>query len=195
MKSWLQRTLALSVLFALAAVARAEFKPLKIDAVHSRLGFTASTLLFDVDGHFNRYDVQLDGDPSKPASARLKVSIDASSIDTGNGKRDEHLSSADFFEVKKYPRISFVSESITQSGNQLHVVGTLEMHGQKRKLTIPFKLVKGKNGSGVESTAAKGKLVIHRSEFGIGADNVAAKISLEEEVTLDLLVVAFPFAA
>ena len=195
MPSWLQRTLALSVLFALAAVARAEFKPLKIDAVHSRLGFTASTLLFDVEGHFNRYDVQLDGDPSKPASARLKVSIDATSIDTGNTKRDEHLSSADFFEVKKYPRISFVSESITQSGNQLHVVGTLEMHGQKRTLTIPFKLVKGKNGSGVESTAAKGKLVIQRSEFGIGTDSVAAKISLEDEVVLDLLVVAFPFAA
>jgi polyisoprenoid-binding protein YceI len=71
-------------------------------------------------------------------------------------------------------------------------VGTLEMHGQKRKLTIPFKLVKGKNGSGVESTAAKGKLVIHRGEFGIGTDSVAAKISLEDDVMLDLLVVAFP---
>jgi len=192
MKSWLQRTLALSVLLALAAVAHAELRPLKIDAVHSRVGFTASTLLFDVDGHFNRYEVQLDGDSSKLASARLKVSIDATSIDTGNGKRDEHLSSADFFDVKKYPRITFVSESITQSGNQLHVVGTLEMHGQKRKLAIPFKLVKGKNGSGVESTAVKGRLVINRSDFGIGADSVAAKISLEDDVTLDLLVVAFP---
>jgi len=192
MKIWLKRALALSVLFALAAVARAEFKPLKIDAVHSRVGFTASTLLFDVDGHFNRYDIQLDGDPSKLASAKLKVSIDATSIDTGNGKRDEHLSSADFFDVKRYPRITFVSESITHSGNQLHVMGTLEMHGQKRKVGIPFKLVRGKNGSGVESTAAKGKLTIHRSEFGIGADSVAAKISLEDDVTLELLVVAFP---
>ncbi|MFT3928030.1 MAG: YceI family protein [Myxococcales bacterium] len=175
---------------ALVGVAFAEFKPLKLDTVHSRVGFTASTLLFSVEGRFNKYEVLVDGDPTKPAQAKVTVNIDAASIDTDNDKRDEHLSSPDFFDVKKYPKITFVSESITESASGLSVTGTLDMHGKKKKLTIPFKVARGKNGAGIDTVAYKGKINVNRNDFGIGAGSVAAKISLEDEVELELLILA-----
>jgi polyisoprenoid-binding protein YceI len=184
----------LGVMFVLwiAVVAAAEFKPLKLDSVHSRVGFTASTLLFDVDGRFDKYEVSVDGDPSKPTLAKLSVTIDASSVDTDNAKRDEHLAGPDFFDVKKYPKISFLSEKISEGPGNLTVTGTLDMHGKKKPLSIPFKVARGKNGAGVDTIAYKGKLVLNRKDFGIGADSVAAKISLEDEVSLDLLIVSLP---
>jgi len=184
----------LGCLFAtcLATVAAAEFKPLKLDAVHSRVGFTASTLLFDVGGRFGKYEITIDGDQAKPTEAKLSVNIDAASIDTDNQKRDEHLTSPDFLDVKKYPKITFVSESISESAAGLTVNGTLDLHGKKKKLSIPFKVARGKNGAGVDTVAYKGKLTIDRKDFGIGADSVAAKISLEDQVNLDLLFVTLP---
>jgi polyisoprenoid-binding protein YceI len=183
--------LAFAVTFGLTTGAFAEWRPVKLDAVHSKIGFTAATLLFDIDGRFGKYDLLIDGDPAKPSQAKIKLVIDASSIDTDNAKRDEHLASADFFDVKKHPKITFVSDRISQSGDTLNVAGTLEMHGQKRKVSIPFKVAKGKNGAGMDTTAFKGKLTLNRNHYGIGTDSIAAKISLEDEVSLDLLVVTF----
>jgi polyisoprenoid-binding protein YceI len=176
----------------LAGAALAEFKPIKLDPVHSRIGFTASTLLFEVDGQFKKYEVLVDGDPSHPETAKVMVNIDSASIDTANAKRDEHLSSPDFFDVKKYPKISFVSDKVMPTPSGLEVTGTLDMHGKKKPLTIPFKVAKGKNGAGVDTVAYKGKLNLNRQDFGVGSDSVAAKISLEDEVSLDLLLVTFP---
>ena len=192
MKRWVRGASALVLGTALlAATALADAKPLKLDTTHSKVGFTASTLLFDVDGHFGKYDVKVDGDPSKPESAKLSVSIDVSSIDTDNGKRDSHLKAPDFFDAKKFPKITFTSSKITRKGNKLSVSGTLTMHGKSRKVTLPMKIATGKNGAGKATTAYKGKLTINRNDFGVGQDSIAAKISLEDEVEISLLIVAF----
>lgn len=116
MKSLTKVALVVSGTLAIAASALAAFAPVKLDTVHSRIGFTASTLLFDVDGQFDKFDLKLDGDPAKLNDAKIMLSIDADSIDTDNEKRDEHLASADFLDVKKYPKITFVSENISQKG-------------------------------------------------------------------------------
>jgi polyisoprenoid-binding protein YceI len=65
------------------------------------------------------------------------------------------------------------------------------MHGKTKVVTIPFKVAKGKNGAGVDTTTYKGKLTIDRNAFGIGTDSIAAKISLEDDVDLKLLLVTF----
>ena len=174
------------------STALAAFSGLKLDAVHSKVGFTASTLLFDVDGNFGKYDIQIDGDPSKPDTVKVKVSIDVASIDTDNTKRDNHLKSPDFFDAEKHPSITFTSTSVTSNGNQLTVKGDLTMRGKTKPVTIPFKVAKGKNGSGVDTATYKGKLTIDRTDFDIGTDSVAAKISLEDEVDIKLLIVTFP---
>lgn len=185
------RSALLTVLSIAFVTSTAFAAPLKLDRTHSRVGFTAETLLFDVDGEFGEYTMEVEGDPAKPETAKVKVSIDVTSIDTQNQKRDDHLKSPDFFDAKAHPTITFASTSIKKKGSQLIVKGALTMHGKTKPITIPFKVAKGKNGAGMDTTAYKGKLTIDRNAFGIGSDSIAAKISLEDDVDLNLLVVTF----
>jgi len=178
-------------LLLVSSTALAAFSPIKLDTVHSKVGFTAATVLFDVDGEFGQFAVDIDGDPSKPETVKVRASIDAASIDTQNAKRDDHLKSPDFFDVEKYPKITFASTSVKAKGAQLSVKGNLSMHGKTKSVTVPFKVARGKNGAGVDTTTYKGKLTIDRNEFGIGTDSIAAKISLEDEVEIKLLIVTF----
>ncbi len=181
---------ALGVLLV-TSTAFAAFSPLKLDTVHSKVGFTAATVLFDVDGEFGRFSVNIDGDASKPETVKVEANIDAASLNTNNAKRDNHLKSPDFFDVAKYPMIRFASTRVKMQGSQLVVTGNLTMHGVSKTVSIPFKVAKGKNGAGVDTTTYKGKLTIDRNDYGIGTDSIAAKISLEDEVEVKLLVVTF----
>ena len=164
---------------------------LKLDRTHSKIGFTAETLLFDVDGQFKDYTLEVEGDKNEPAKAKVKVTVNVASIDTQNQKRDDHLRSPDFFDAKKHPTITFTSTNIRPKGNQLIMKGDLTMHGKTKRVTIPFKVAKGKNGAGIDTTTYKGEITIDRNDFGIGTDSIAAKISLEDEVELKLLIVTF----
>jgi len=181
---------ALGILLV-SSTAFAAFSALKLDRTHSKVSFTAATLIFDVDGGFGDFSVDIDGDPSKPETVKVEASIDVASIDTQNGKRDDHLKSPDFFDAAKYPKIRFTSIGVKAKGSQLTVKGNLTMHGKTKLVSIPFKVAKGKNGAGVDVTTYKGKLTLDRNEFGIGTDSVAAKISLEDEVEIELLIVTF----
>ncbi len=174
-----------------SSTALAAFSPLKLDTVHSKVGFTAATVLFDVDGAFEKFSVSIDGDPSKPGTVKVEANIDVASLDTRNVKRDNHLKSPDFFDTAKYPMIRFASTNVKKQGSQLVVTGNLTMHGVSKLVSIPFKIAKGKNGAGVDTTTYKGKLTIDRNDYGIGTDSIAAKISLEDEVEIKLLVVTF----
>ncbi|MGB5365441.1 MAG: YceI family protein [Polyangiales bacterium] len=177
--------------FLATSTAFAAFSPLKLDTVHSKVSFTAATVLFDVDGAFEKFSVSIDGDPSKPGTVKVEANIDVASLDTNNVKRDNHLKSPDFFDAAKYPMIRFASTNVKTQGSQLVVTGNLTMHGVSKLVSIPFKVAKGKNGAGVDTTTYKGKLTLDRNDYGIGADSIAAKISLEDEVEIKLLLVTF----
>lgn len=183
--------LALGTLLIGSAVS-ADYAALNLDRVHSKVSFTAATLIFDVDGEFRQYEVEIDGDPAKPETVKVRASIDVASIDTKNAKRDNHLRSPDFFDAEKHPKITFASTSVRSKSDQLIVKGQLSMHGKTKEVTIPFKVANGKNGAGVPTTTYKGKLTIDRNDFGIGTDSIAAKISLQDEVEIKLLMVTFP---
>jgi polyisoprenoid-binding protein YceI len=178
----------LSIVFVISTALAA---PLKLDRTHSKIGFTAETLLFDVDGQFKDYTLEVEGDANEPAKAKVQVTINVASIDTQNQKRDDHLRSPDFFDVEKHPTITFTSTSIRPKGKQLIMKGNLTMHGKTKPVTIPFKVAKGKNGAGVDTTTYKGEITIDRNDFSVGTDSIAAKISLEDEVELKLLIVTF----
>lgn len=193
MKSSFRKSLVLALgALLVGTTAYAAYTPIALDTVHSKVGFTASTILFDVDGEFGKYVIEVDGDPSTPESVEVRAVVDVASIDTKNTKRDNHLRSADFFDAAKYPQITFTSTSVKSKGNELVIEGDLSMHGKTKGLTIPFKVARGKNGAGVDTTSYKGKVTIDRNDFGIGTDSIAAKISLEDEVDIKLLIVTFP---
>lgn len=177
--------------FLVSATAFAAYTPLKLDHTHTKVGFTAGTLLFDVDGRFTDYSIDIDGDPAKPDTVKVKASVAIASIDTQNAKRDKHLKSPEFFDMEKYPTMTFASTSVQSKKSQLIIKGNLTMHGVTKPVTIPFKVARGKNGAGMDTTSYKGKLTVDRNDFGIGTDSIAAKISLEDEVEIKLLIVSF----
>ncbi len=112
-----------------------------LDEAHTTVGFSAKHMgLSTVRGLFTRFtaDVELD-DPNDPSTVRGRVEIDTSSIDTGNETRDEHLRSADFFDVERYPTMTFVPKSVVPSGDgEYTVVGDLTIKDVTREITLSY---------------------------------------------------------
>ncbi|MBK7292669.1 MAG: YceI family protein [Holophagaceae bacterium] len=175
----------------LVAPLLAQSRVFRVDDNHTVIGFKASTLLFDVPGRFTRFKADIQGDPATLEGARVRIDIDARSINTANGKRDEHLRSDDFFDAAKYPKITFTSKEVRRDGDRVIVRGSLAMHGVTRDLELPFMAAEGMNGADVRTWSYRATLPLDRLDYGVGADSVAAKISLKRQVELDLLLVGF----
>ena len=118
--------------------------------------------------------------------------IDVSSIDTQNERRDGHLQSADFFDVANHPSISFASTGVKKMADgQLHVVGDLTMHGVTQLVTIPVDILgTGTNPmNGKKQVGLVGDLTIKASEYGVNSwENF--KAVLGDEVTIEIVVEA-----
>lgn len=108
------------------------------DLAHSSINFHIRHLMVSkVHGRFSKWSGNLELDEQDLTSSRLDVTIDASSIDTKEDKRDDHLRSADFLEVATYPTITFKSTAITREGEERYrVVGDLTIHGVTRQVSL-----------------------------------------------------------
>lgn len=182
--------LFLSALVLLSPLA-AGTKTFTPDTNHSLFGFKAATLLFDVPGRFQKYQLNIEGDPADLSTVNIRVELETRSINTENKMRDDHLRTADFFDAARYPKIVFTSRKAWREGDKIQVQGVLNMHGVEKPLQITFTEATGLNGAGTPTWSYKATLPISRKDFGIGADSVAAKISLKDEVDLNLLLVGF----
>ena len=188
----MRRTLLIlaALLMAPAVLLNAAEKTFTPDMVHSRIGFSAKTL-FKVEGNFGKYTTDISGDPDALDTAKVRVEIDVASINTENRSRDGHLITPDFFNLAKYPKIVFTSSKVWKQESLVMVQGTLDMHGVKKELTIPFEFSFGKNGAGVDTWSYEGNVKINRNDYGIGSDSIAAKIGLKDTVELNLQLVGF----
>jgi polyisoprenoid-binding protein YceI len=109
-----------------------------IDPGHSEVGFQIRHLVTQVRGKFDDYKGTIQLDPAKMENSSVDFAIKTTSIDTGNADRDKHLRSADFFDVEKFPEITFKSKSIKKTGKDTYAVtGTFTMHGVSKELTLP----------------------------------------------------------
>jgi polyisoprenoid-binding protein YceI len=180
---------AVSLLLALPLTASVQ--TMEIDSTHTVLGFKASTVLFDVPGHFDHYQASISGDPVTLKDVSVRVEVDVSSINTGIGKRDEHLRSADFFDAAKYPKIVFTANQARREGGKLLLKGTLTLRGVSKPVEIPFQEAQGLNGADTPTWSYRAAVPLNRLDFGLGRDSVAAKLSLKDDVELDLLLVGF----
>lgn len=108
------------------------------DLVHSSINFHVRHLMVSkVHGRFSKWSGILELDEQDLTRSRVEVTIDASSIDTKEQKRDDHLRSADFLEVERYPTITFKSTNVTREGDEeFRVVGDLTIHGVTRPVTL-----------------------------------------------------------
>src|SRR3954468_12953741 len=112
------------------APAVAQISKWELDPENSSVEFSCKHVLSNVRGMFQKPSGTVTLDEATPANSKVDATIDAKSITTGVEERDTHLKSADFFDVAKYPVITFVSSSVTKSSATAYsVTGNLTMHG------------------------------------------------------------------
>jgi polyisoprenoid-binding protein YceI len=111
------------------------------DLAHSSIGFTIAHLtVSDVPGKFNDFTVTIKSKGDNFTDAQVEVIIKTTSIFTNNERRDAHLRSADFFEVDKYPTLTFTSTAFEKTGeNTYKITGNLTMHGVTKQVVLDAK--------------------------------------------------------
>lgn len=161
-------------LFAAAALSLLAALPMQaetfaIDASHSEVGFQVRHLVSQTRGRFNDFAGTIDLDPKNLANSSVDFKIKATSIDTNVADRDKHLRGADFFDVEKYPEITFKSRSIKAAGNDTYnVTGTLTMHGVSKDITLPVTyLGQAKDPWGNTRAGFEAATTLNRKDFGI----------------------------
>src|SRR5262245_22739349 len=130
-------------LFAAAVLTMLAALPLRadtfaVDPGHSEVSFQIRHFVSQVRGRFNDFSGAVQLDPKNLPASSVEFHIKAASIDTNVADRDKHLRSPDFFDVEKYPEITFKSESIQAAGKDTYkVTGKLTMHGVRKKVNMP----------------------------------------------------------
>jgi polyisoprenoid-binding protein YceI len=114
----------------------------KFDPSGSTIGFSVHQFLGTVRGKFTNFSGRIEVDREHPENSSVTAQIDVRSIDTRIKKRDDHLRSAEFFNVEKFPRITFKSRSVKRTGPQSgDILGDLTMHGVTKPITLHVKLL------------------------------------------------------
>jgi len=164
----------------------------KFDVAHSNIGFSVRHMaISNVKGSFTDFNGTFVWDGKNLSNSSVEVTIQTKSIDTGNEKRDEHLRTEDFFEVEKYPEITFESSSFEKSGDGYKATGTLTMHGVSKEVTIPFSIL-GTLKDPQRSTrlGMEGSLTLNRQDYGISwskmLDNGGLLVGNEVKIELNI---------
>ena len=159
-----------------------------IDPAHSAVEFGVRHMMIStVRGRFAKVSGTLVLDDEDVTRSKVEVEIDADSIDTREEKRDAHLRSADFFEVEKYPKLTFVSRRVERSGDGLKVTGDLTIRDTTKEVVLDVEdlgRVKDPWGGDRASFSATGKL--QRSEYGLKWNQAleAGGVMVSDEVKL-----------
>lgn len=170
----------------------------QIDTTHSSIDFSIRHLVIaKVRGRFAKFSgtIELDSDLSKSS---VSVEIDAASISTSEDKRDAHLRSADFFDVEKYPLLTFTSKQVEVDGADVRVTGALTIHGVTRDVVLVAEsLGATKDPWGNERVAFAAKTSINRKDFGLHWNQVleAGGFMVGDKVEIGLDVQAVKVAA
>ena len=172
----------------------------EIDATHSQATFSVKHMMIStVRGHFEVLSGKLHIDEEHPDNSWVEAEVDAASINTRDARRDGHLRSPDFFDVEKYPKITFKSTKVTPTGNnEYRVTGNLTMHGVTKEETFHADYsgqVKDLYGLQRAAFTVKGK--INRKDFGLNW-NVgleAGGVLVGEDVNIEIDLAAVQKAA
>lgn len=170
---------------AIAAVPAWEF-----DKAHSRFGFGVKHIFSTIHGYFDNYSGTFLFDPDNLKESKIVFEIEAKSIQTTINKRDNHLRSADFFDVKNYPLIKFESTSIKKGSGKLYeVTGKLTMKDVTQNIVLPMMF------QGVQVHPMEKKklvagfdigLTINRLEYKVGDGRFYEMGVVDRDVTIDV---------
>jgi polyisoprenoid-binding protein YceI len=145
-------------------------KAWSIDAVHSSINFSIRHMVVSkVRGRFAKYAGTVQLDESDLTRSVVEATIDAASIDTGTAQRDDHLRSADFFDVQRFPELRFKSKRIERaSEDRYRVVGDLTIRDVTREVTLDVEYGgAGKDPWGSQRAGFVARTAIDRKDFGL----------------------------
>jgi polyisoprenoid-binding protein YceI len=165
--------------------------PYEIDPAHSQVGFEVRHMMSKVRGRFKTFKGTLDIDDKALDKSKVNVEIEAASINTDNDARDKHLRSADFFQVDKTPKLTFVSKSVKANGpGKATVTGDLTMRGVTKevKLEVSNLSAEQKDPWGQMRRAAVATTTVNRKDFGLNWNKVleAGGFLVGDDVTITL---------
>ena len=182
--------------FALGgAVQTGESGTYNFDKAHSFIGFKVKHMgLVDVPGFFRDFTGSINYDAKDPSKSTVEFAAKATSVDTGVGGRDTHLRSPDFFEVEKFPELTFKSTKVEKKGSSWVVTGDFTLKGVTKSISLPFNVAGflpadqrsgGKMGVTAETS-------INRRDYGVnyGSNLPNGTAMLSDEVKINLQIEA-----
>ena len=174
-----------------AAAAPAGPRTYTIDRSHSSVGFRIRHLVSNVDGRFKDFAGTVTYDPAAPEKSSVDVTVQAASIDTDTPRRDDDLRSENFFDVAKYPTLTFKSTSVQKkSASELAVTGDLTMHGVTKRITIPVEVLGTIPFRGGEKAGFASTFTVDRKDYGVtwnrALDQGGTLLSDEVKVSIQL---------
>ena len=176
------------------AIAPAAAATWEIDPVHSTAQFKVKHMMItNVTGDFGKVTGAINYDPADPSKSTVEATIDATTIDTRNSNRDTHLKSPDFFDVEKFPTITFKSKKFEKAGDgKLKVTGDLTMRGVTKEVVLDVEgpLPEIKDGRGNVKSGASISTKLNRQDFGVSwsktMDGGGLVVSDEVIITIEL---------
>lgn len=163
----------------------------QIDPVHSFVNFSVRHMMVSTArGHFSKFSGTIDLDEANPTATKVDVTIDVSSIDTNDGNRDGHLKSPDFFDVEKFPTITFKSTGVESvNGSTAKLKGDLTIKGVTKSVVLDVEYSgQAKNPWGATVAGFAGQTKLNREDFGLtwNAALETGGIMLGKDVKIEL---------
>lgn len=163
----------------------------KIDPAHSTIGFAVRHYEINwVDGRFKEFEGTIRYDDKDVTKSSVEFTAKVESIDTGVPARDKHLRTADFFEVEKYPTLTFKSTRVERKGKDAGVLhGDLTLKGVTKQVQLPFRLTGAiKDPRGNTRFGVEARTKVNRRDFGInfGSAMAGGGLSIGDEVNITL---------
>ena len=139
-----------------------------VDGAHAYVGFTINHLLINrVRGTFNDFTGTIVYDADDITKSSMSGTINVASIDTAHQKRDKDLRGESFFDVDKYPQITFETTRVETGGDSPVLHGTLTMHGVSKEVAIPFRITGIADFAGKIRLGFEARLELNRQDYGI----------------------------
>ena len=180
------------LLALLLYAAYADAATYRVDPAHSSVTFRVRHLFSSVTGRFASFAGKIVYDEQQATKSSVEGEIDATSIDTNVKKRDDHLRSADFFDVAQYPKITFQSSGVTDvdpSGKKGKMNGTLTMHGVSKPVVLDVSFLgKGRDPNGKQRAGFHATTTVDRKEFGLTWNKAmeTGGVLVGDEVTIEI---------
>src|SRR5580698_8881521 len=178
-----------TILIFAASIAAAQTSTWVPDKAHSEVDFSVLHMgLSNVHGRFNNIGGSITINDADVTKSSVNVTIDVTTVDTGQSARDNDLKGANFFDVSQFPTATFVSTGVAKTGSGLAVAGNLTVHGVTKPVTLevegptgPLPGLDKKTHAGYSATTT-----INRTDFGIGAKYPAAMLGDQIKLNIEL---------